>query len=68
MEWQLSGGETKGEPSGESPMQPEAKESIAGFEDGAVDLAEESDGEEDGTALMEKSVDEAGPRTVAEKS
>ena len=69
MEWQLSGGETKGEPSGESTMQPEAKESTSSFEDVAVDLAEESDMGEDGTELMEKKrTDEAGPQTVAEKS
>ena len=68
MQWQMSGGETKGDAPGESKMQPEAKETSAGFEDGAVALSEESDGGEDGSASMEKRTDEAGPRTVLDKS
>ena len=70
MEWQMSGGETKGgEADGAERADPEAKESLSGYEDVVEGLAEEmAEGEEDEEALREKGGDEAGPRTVKEKS
>ena len=70
MEWQMSGGETKGGSSEERDgADKEAKESLGGYEDVVEGLAEEmGEGEEDEEALKEKRGDEAGPRTVADKS
>ena len=71
MEWQMSGGETKGgeQANGGKQADPEAKESLGGYEDVVEGLAEEmAEGEEDEEALREKRGDEAGPRTVKEKS
>ena len=70
MEWQMSGGETKGGSSDEgNAMEKEAEESLGGYEDVVEGLADEmAEGEEDEEALKEKRGDEAGPQTVADKS
>ena len=70
MEWQMSGGETKGASSeGGHEADTEAKESLGGYEDVVEGLVEEmAEGEEDGEAVREKRGDEAGPHTVTEKS
>ena len=75
MEWQMSGGETKGEPNMEDNTEAEAKETLGGYEDVVAGLAEEEgegegvgEAEEDEEALKEKSSDEAGPQTVLDKS
>lgn len=67
----MSGGETKGGSAadGGKDADPETKESLGGYEDVVEGLAEEmAEGEEDDEALKEKRDDEAGPRTVKEKS
>lgn len=68
MEWQMSGGETKGEPEVKNDVEPEAKETLSGYEDVVEGLSEESEVEEDAAALKPKRGDEAGPETVLEKS
>ena len=71
MEWQMSGGETKGGASDDGKGAGKgAKESMGGYKDVVEGLAEEmAEGEEDEEALKEKKGgDEAGPQTVADKS
>ncbi len=68
MEWQMSGGETKGEPQVGNHVEQESKETLGGFEDVVEGLSEESEAEEDGEALKENRGDEAGPQTVLDKS
>lgn len=64
----MSGGETKGEPEVKNDVEPEAKETLSGYEDVVEGLSEESVIEEDEEALKDKRSDEAGPQTVLDKS
>lgn len=66
MEWQMSGGETKGGPEMKNDVEPEAKETLSGYEDVVEGLSEESEVDEE--AFKEKRSDEAGPETVFDKS
>lgn len=68
MEWQMSGGETKGEPEVTKEVEPEAKETMSEYDDVVEGLSEESEVEEDEAALKPKRGDEAGPETVLDKS
>ena len=68
MEWQMSGGETKGEPQVENHVEQESKETLGGYEDVVEGMSEEGEAEEDEEALKEKRGDEAGPQTVLDKS
>ena len=69
MEWQMSGGETKGTPEGTNDAESEANETLSGYEDVVEGLSEESEVYEvDGEALKEKRGDEATPETVLNKS
>ena len=64
----MSGGETRGEPKAQKDEDPGAKETLSGYEDVMEGLSEESDVEEDEVALQRRRGDEAGPRTVLDKS
>lgn len=64
----MSGGETKGEPEVKNDMEPEARKTLSDYEDVVEGLSEESEVEEDETALKVRRSDEAGPETVLEKS
>ena len=64
----MSGGETKGEPEVKNDVVPEARETLSGYEDLVEGLSEESEVEEDETALKVRRSDEAGPEAVLEKS
>ena len=66
MEWQMSGGETKGEPEMKDDIEPEAKETLSGYEDVVEGLSEESEVNEE--ALNETRSDEARPETALDKS
>ena len=68
MEWQMSGGETRGEPKVQKDADSRAKETLSGYEDVMEGLSEESEVEEDEVALQRRRGDEAGPRTVLDKS
>lgn len=68
MEWQMSGGETRGQPEVKNDVGREAKETLSGYEDVAEGLLEESESEEDEAAFKSKGGDEAGPETVLVKS
>ena len=68
MEWQMSGGETKGEPEVTKDVEPEAKETMGEYDDVVEGLSEESEVEEDEAALKSKRGDEAGPESVLDKS
>ena len=61
----MSGGETKGEPEVKNDGEPEERKTLSGYEDLVEGLSEESEVEEDETALRS---DEAGPETGLEKS
>ena len=64
----MSGGETKGEPEVKSDADPEAKQTLNGYEDVVEGLSEENEAEEDEAALKSKRSDDAGPETVLDKS
>lgn len=64
----MSGGETKGEPKTKNAVEPEAEETLSGYEDVVEGLSEESEIDEDEAALKAKRGDEAGPGTVLDKS
>ena len=64
----MSGGETRGEPKAHNDVDSEAKETLGGYEDVMEGLSEESEVEEDEVALQRRRGDEAGPRTVLDKS
>lgn len=68
MEWQMSGGETQGEPQVKNDVESKAGETLSGYEDVVEGLSEESEAEEDEAALKSKTSDEAGPETVLDKS
>lgn len=68
MEWQMSGGETHGEPQVKNHVEPEAEETLKGYEDVVEGLSEENEVDEDEAALKSKGSDEAGPDTVLDKS
>ena len=68
MEWQMSGGETQGEPQVKNDAEPETEETLNGYEDVVEGLLEENEVDEDEAALKSKRSDEAGPETVLEKS
>ena len=68
MEWQMSGGETRGEPKVQKDEDSGAKETLSGYEDVMEGMSEDSDVEEDEVALQARRGDEAGPRTVLDKS
>ena len=64
----MSGGETRGEPKVQKDVDPEAKETLSGYEDVMEGLSEESEVEEDEVALQARRGNEAGPGTVLDKS
>ena len=68
MEWQMSGGETKGKPEAKNVVESETKGTLSGYEDVVEGLSEESEAEEDEAPLKSKRGDEAGPETVLVKS
>ena len=64
----MSGGETNGESNIKDDVESESKETLSGYEDVVEGLSEESEVEEDEAAVKSKTVDEAGPGTVLDKS
>lgn len=64
----MSGGETNGESNIKDDVEAESKETLSGYEDVVEGLSEESEVEEDEAAVKSKTVDEAGPGTVLDKS
>lgn len=64
----MSGGETQGEPQVKNDVEPEAEETLNGYEDVVEGLSEENEVDEDEAALKSKRSDEAGPETVLDKS